>query len=171
MVWKTLRRNWDWVRLYGMTTLALASLCGSAAAAQGSSTHVLITEAVTNKDRVVLNKSVRPMVKRGNDLGAAPTSLTAGHMAMVLNRSAAQQTALKQYLRDVQNPKSASYRQWLTPAQFGERFGASVEDIKTIATWLTAQGFTVKPMAAGRNVIFFSGSVRSRARFRRRSIR
>ena len=163
MFWNSLRRDLDRIQMISLAALALGGLCGSAVAqgtsTQGSAAKVLITGAVNNNDRVVVGKGLRPMVAKASDLGAAPTTLTASHMAMVLTRSAEQQAALKQYLRDVQNPKSASYHQWLTPAQFGERFGASTADIQTITTWLTVQGFAVKPMAAARNVIFFSGSV------------
>src|ERR1035438_10622481 len=53
---------------------------------------------------------------------------------------------------------SANYRQWLTPEQFGDQFGAAPEDIDTITGWLGSQGFRVDRVSNGRGVIEFSGT-------------
>jgi subtilase family serine protease len=43
-----------------------------------------------------------------------------------------------------QNPKSSSYRKWLTPAQFAAQFGPSQADLNSAAAALKAKGFTVR---------------------------
>src|ERR1700709_1490022 len=78
---------------------------------------------------------------------------------MVLSRSAARQTALDQYLLDVQNPNSSSFHRWLTPAEFGSRFGAASADVQAVTTWLQSQGLTVEKTSPAANVITFSGSI------------
>ncbi len=49
---------------------------------------------------------------------------------------------LNQLLSDLQNPNSSSYHQWLTPAQFHARFGASDASVKAIETELARFGLS-----------------------------
>ena len=44
-------------------------------------------------------------------------------------------------------PSSPSYHQWLTPEQFGARFGLSSSDLAKVSAWLTSQGFTITSVA------------------------
>ena len=80
-------------------------------------------------------------------------------MLLPLTSSAEQTAAIEQLLADQQDPASPRYHAWLTPEQFGERFGAAREDIDAIAGWLESQGFQVTEVAAGRRSIEFSGTV------------
>ncbi|MGB7987485.1 MAG: protease pro-enzyme activation domain-containing protein, partial [Terracidiphilus sp.] len=66
--------------------------------------------------------------------------------------------ALQQFLSDAHTPGSPSYHQWLTPEEFGLRFGARDEDTQTVAAWLESQGFTVSRVAKGKSLIEFSGT-------------
>ena len=77
---------------------------------------------------------------------------------LVLHRSAAQQEALSQFLADLQNPRSPSYRKWLTPAQFGARFGISDADLQSVESWLQSHGFKIEMNSPARNIIEFSGN-------------
>ncbi len=43
----------------------------------------------------------------------------------------------------VSDPNSASYRQFLTPEQFAERFGATEASYEKVVAWAKAKGFTV----------------------------
>ncbi|MFZ0479698.1 MAG: S53 family peptidase, partial [Terriglobales bacterium] len=72
--------------------------------------------------------------------------------------TATQQKALNKLLADQQNPHSASYRKWLTPEQYADRFGLSQNDVQKLSTWLRSEGFTIVNVARGRNWIAFSGS-------------
>ena len=62
---------------------------------------------------------------------------------ILFKRSPAQQAGLDRLLSDQQNPSSPSYHQWLTPEQFGDRFGVSAGDASKVADWLRSEGFTV----------------------------
>jgi hypothetical protein len=46
----------------------------------------------------------------------------------------------------------------LTPAQFGQQFGASDDDIQAVTNWLQAHGFRITNVTAGRTLIEFSGT-------------
>ncbi len=149
--------------LYRILCVGAALIAGilqvTPASAQAAPALRAITATVDNSDRVALKGSVRTAVKRAADLGAANQSLAAHHVTMVLARSAARQSALNQYLIDVQNPQSSQYRHWLTPAEYGSRFGAAAEDVQTITAWLQSQGLTIEKTSPAVNVITFSGSV------------
>ena len=66
--------------------------------------------------------------------------------------------AFEQFLADQQNPASPDYHHWLTPAEVGERFGLSDQDIATITGWLQSQGLHVNWVAPSRIFIGFGGT-------------
>jgi len=92
------------------------------------------------------------------DRGSVDPGMPMNYMMLVVQPSAAQQADLDQLLAAQQNPSSPLYRQWLTPQQFGNRFGLSPTDRSKVAAWLTSEGFTVNQTATGRNWIAFSGT-------------
>ncbi len=77
---------------------------------------------------------------------------------MFLKPSAPQQADLDQLLADQQNPSSPNYRKWLTPEEFGDRFGLNNSDISKISAWLTMQGLEVKTVGRANNWISFDGA-------------
>jgi subtilase family serine protease len=92
------------------------------------------------------------------DAGEAPATLRLSSLNLVLAKTADQQRALNQLLADQQNPKSPSYHQWLTPSEYGTRFGASDVTIAALSQWLKTNGFVVGPVPAGRGHLPFSGT-------------
>jgi subtilase family serine protease len=79
-------------------------------------------------------------------------------MSLMLAPTAAQTADLDNLLEQQQNPGSPLFRQWLTPEQFADRFGATRDDIARVTDWLQASGFTVIAPARGRDFISFSGT-------------
>src|SRR5947209_19895390 len=69
------------------------------------------------------------------------------------------QAALEQILREQQDPSSSNYHRWLTPEEFGKRFGRAPEEIAIVTSWLQSQGFKIDEIARGRTWINFSGTV------------
>ena len=51
---------------------------------------------------------------------------------------------LSALLRDLYDPSSPRYEQWLTPAEFIHDFGPSPAQIDTVTSWLRAQGLTTR---------------------------
>ena len=112
------------------------------------------------RKRFTLQGHMQPRATAENDLGPAESALTLRNLTLVLQPSAAQQTALEDLLARQQNPSSPDYRRWLTPEEYADRFGFSTADLARITTWLQAQGLTVTSTARGRNAISLSGPVR-----------
>jgi len=152
-------RNAQSRKLWTRAALALI-LCNSAFLnAQVSPAVRRITTAVNNDDRVVLSGTIRKNLKAAKDLGPADPSIAARHVTLLLARSADRQAALDQYLSDVQNKQSPQFHQWLTPADYGARFGASADDVQTLTAWLQSQGLTIEKVSPANNIILFKGNV------------
>jgi hypothetical protein len=109
-------------------------------------------------NRVTLRGNTHPLARSEFDQGAAPDTLAAERMLLVLKRSTDQETALRQFLDAQQTKASPNYHLWLTPEQFGRQFGPADADIQAVTNWLASEGFQVNRVAAGRTVIEFSGT-------------
>jgi subtilase family serine protease len=118
-----------------------------------------IVNTIDENSRVTLHGYVHPLATAANDRGAAPDSMPLTRVHLLLKRSDAQETALQQYISEAHTPGSASYHKWLTPAQFGQQFGPSDQDIATVESWLSSHGFEVSGVKPGKQVIEFSGNV------------
>jgi uncharacterized protein (TIGR03437 family) len=113
---------------------------------------------LAQQGRVIVPGIVSPRLARARDLGPVDSSQKIGFITLGLRRTAAQQAALDRLLVEIQDPASPNYHQWLTPEEFGQRFGASATDIARIIEWLKSQGMTIEDTARGRNWIVFSGT-------------
>lgn len=102
--------------------------------------------------------NTHPLAQNRFDQGAAPPDLPMDRLLLVLTRSTQQETTLQNLLKEQQDRSSASYHQWLTPQQFGEQFGAAVQDVATVTAWLQSHGFQVARVSNGRSIIEFSGT-------------
>ncbi len=137
-----------------LLTLLVAVPRGSSQSGAGR----MITQPVDESKMVTLKGNVHPLARAEFDQGPAPASLPLNRMMLVLKRSATQEAALATFLAQQNDVTSPNYHHWLTPEQFGERFGAADDDVSSITTWLQSRGFSVNNVAPGRNVIEISGN-------------
>jgi len=135
----------------GVITLAISSQL----AAQASQR---ITQPIDNSKLVTLPGNVHPLAQPQYDKGMAPASLPMQRMLLVLQRSPEQEKALQLFVASQHDPKSPYFHKWLTPDQFGKRFGAAQSDLAQIVGWLQQGGFGVGNVSRGRTVIEFSGT-------------
>src|SRR5271167_353676 len=117
-----------------------------------------ITSFIDDEQRVTVRGNVHPLAVAQYDAGAVSPGFPMEHMLLTLLPDAAQQDALNQLLDAQHNPESAYYHQWLTPEQYGERFGISEADTAQVVGWLQDHGMEVEEVTAGRRSIVFSGS-------------
>ncbi len=118
-----------------------------------------IAGSVNDQSRSTIEHTIPLRAKLATDLGEAPANRKLDGVTLHFNMSAAQQADLNQLLIDQQNPSSPSYHQWLTPAQFGARFGLSSSDIATVTSWLTSKGLTIVSVSPSSNDVIVSGTV------------
>lgn len=108
---------------------------------------------------VTLAGNVHPLARAEFEMGPVPADMRMQRMMMLLKPSASQQTELDALVEKQQDPHSAQYHQWLTPAEYGTRFGASKGDLQRLTRWLTVHGFTIDEVAPNHRLIVFSGNV------------
>jgi len=139
-----------------LASIILVLLCGSFAAAQNQPSR--ISQQIDARRMSALKGNVNPLARAEFDQGALAPDQVLNRVTIFFQRTAAQQQDLEKLLADQHDPTSANYRNWLTPEQFGERFGASAGDVTMLKDWLVSQGFTINEVARGRGWITFSGS-------------
>jgi Pro-kumamolisin, activation domain/Bacterial Ig-like domain (group 3)/Putative Ig domain len=105
-----------------------------------------------------------PRVARALDRGRVPDALPLNHILLMLRRSVARERELDGFISQQYDPHSANFHNWLTPEQFGERFGPSSADVEKVTQWLTQQGFTVNRIPAGGLFVDFGGDAGKIAR-------
>ncbi len=142
-----------------LCAVASALLCSAVALAQHAAPAVRIVSPVDESHLVALHNTVHPLANAVNDRGAAPDGMQLDRIQLVLQRSPAQEAALRQLIAQMHTPGSPNYHQWLTPDQFGAQFGPSDQDIATIESWLGSHGFAVSKVNPGKGTLEFSGSV------------
>src|SRR5580704_7355352 len=123
--------------------------------AQQAAVAPLVRGPVDDSVLTVLRGNTHPLAVAKYDRGMAPDDLPMERMLLVLKRSTAQETALRQLLDDQQNSASPNYHKWLTPQEFGKRFGIGDADLEAVTGWLQQHGFSVAKVANGRTVVEF----------------
>ena len=113
---------------------------------------------IANTSRATLAGSQPPRARIARDLGVVDSSTPLQSITMYFSRSAQQQADLDALAVAQQDPGSPQYHQWLTPAEFGARFGLADADIAKTQAWLESQGFIVQSVSPSRNSITFSGT-------------
>jgi hypothetical protein len=152
------RRIWP---LCALLLLTAAALAGPALSAQ---TANRIAQAVDTSKVQALPNHHPQWANSGNSAGLVPADQLLDHMTLLLARSPQQEQAFEQLLSGQQNPASPDYHHWLTPAEVGERFGLSDQDIATITGWLQSQGLHVNWISPSRVFIGFGGTAANIAR-------
>jgi subtilase family serine protease len=111
-----------------------------------------------NSQLVRLPGNVHGLAQPRFDIGEAPSSVEMGALELVLAKTAAQKEALELLLAAQQDPKSPQYHHWLTPAEYGTRFGASNATVAALSQWLEVNGFKVDAPPANRSQLRFHGT-------------
>lgn len=138
---------------------ALAVLGSSVLSAHAAPQNRL-SRTITDTDRATVRETIPGRARRAADLGEAASDSTLSAVSLHFNLTPAQQADLTQLLADQQNPASPHYHQWLTPQQYGVRFGLTSADLAKVQTWLAGKGLTVTSVAPSMNYVTVSGSVR-----------
>jgi subtilase family serine protease len=134
---------------------AVLSLFASLVPAQ---TRLPVGPAGATSELVSLPGQLPPIVSVAPDLGSVPGEMPLTHLVLQLKRTPEQELAVEQTLDDMQNPNSTNFHQWLTAAEFGQRFGVATEQVNQVTTWLSANGFQVEGINDARTAIRFSGN-------------
>ena len=141
-----------------LSVLLLSFLFSLAGAAQESSPAPLLTQPIDSARRIRLAGNTYPLARREFDRGSAPSDLPLERMLLVLKHSPERYAPSRSCSRNSRTKSSSNYHPWLTPEEFGRRFGPADADIQTVSAWLASHGFRVNDISQGRGVIEFSGT-------------
>ena len=120
----------------------------------------LALAAVTAQAAPLGSGPVAPLSKkladpRSVDLGVADASADRNVTVTLALRNKA---ALDAFVADVGNAKSASFRKFITPAQFAASYGQTPAAVAQVVSYLTAQGFTINQIHANNLLISIHGT-------------
>src|SRR3954470_13400153 len=82
-----------------------------------------ITQSIDSRRMAPLRDNVHPLAKPEFDQAALDQSKSLERVTIVFQRTAEQQQALEKLAAEQQDPNSPNYHHWLTPADFGAKFG------------------------------------------------
>jgi subtilase family serine protease len=139
-------------------TLGIVSLAPVTYAAPTGRPLPVIREAVDEAKLATLEGNTRPEATAANDRGIVSDDFKLDHMLLQLQRSPERETALKQYIDELHDAKSANFHQWLTADQFAQYYGVAKADVDTVTAWLKSKGFAVNGVQASGLMVDFSGT-------------
>jgi subtilase family serine protease len=158
----------SWGRGVLLGTVALALCCwqtaaqtaaGQSGGEQNTRVAARVIDTVDETNRTVLRGNVHPMARAEFDRGAVADAQPLTRILLLLQRSAEQEAALRQLMDEQQSKNSPNYHAWLSPEDFGKRFGPADSDVQVVTDWLTSHGFQNIKVAKGKTVVEFSGNV------------
>jgi len=97
-----------------------------------------------------------PARDRAQDVGPAPAEQV---LSIAVSLPYAQPEAMQAFVDAVSDPRSASYRRFITSAEVGARFGLPESASQSIAQYLAQNGFEVTLVAQNRLAILAHGTV------------
>lgn len=124
----------------------------------------LITEPVSRARMATVPGAIHPDLQVYRDLGRAADLLPMEHIQLLLRRSPERQAALDALVEAQQDPRSPSYRHWLTPQQIGAEFGPAETDLQSVRAYLEGEGFRVNRISRSGMFVDFSGTAAQVAR-------
>ena len=144
-------------KLYVRSFFSLVIVCILATYATAQRKPV-ITGPIDDSVRATIAGSRHPLAQPQFDVGAVDPTARLERMLLMLGPSADQEQAIEKLLDSQQDPTSPTYHHWLTPEEFGQKFGPSPQDVQSVSAWLQSRGFTVSSVAHSGRWIEFSGT-------------
>lgn len=140
------------------TVVAVTTLLLSSVSFSQTKTADRLGKSIDEASVAALRGSIHPKARMASDRGGADPSMLLDSMVLTLKPTAEQQAGLEKLLREQQDRTSPNFHKWLTPEQYGDRFGVSANDFNRTVAWLQSRGFTIVDKARSRTWIAFSGT-------------
>src|SRR5215467_864052 len=112
------------MRVVGFLSLLLVWVWAQAALSQALPQTRIVAE-VKNEQRVALKGTTPAFVAVSAERGPLPGGQNLGRMILQLTATDEQEQAAEKLVRDLHDPSSPSFHKWLTPSEFGQKFGIS----------------------------------------------
>jgi len=145
-----------------LTSFALTVLCVLLSAPESSLRAAEAPRRIYNEiknDKVFsLTGSTKPMLALAQDQGEVSSAQALPRMALHFAMTSQQREDLDQLLRQQQTRGAAQFHKFLTPEEYGARFGPNSADVAKVSAWLESQGFSDVQVARSRTFISFAGT-------------
>ena len=107
----------------------------------------LITGPIDSSNSVTLAGSKHQLVQPRFEVGAVEPGLKMTRVIVALTPPKEVEDQLQTFLNHQQDRTSPDYHHWLTPEEFGQKFGPAPQDILAVKGWLEQQGLQVTAIA------------------------
>lgn len=115
--------------------------------------------SVSAKERVNTDLVVQKVRPEINFSTFVAPMLETKELELTLALNVADSTKLNEFIVSLHDETSTNYHKWITPNEFGERFGRSKDEYQSMVDWLKAEGFTIKRTWPNRLAIDFTGTI------------
>ena len=112
--------------------------------------------AASSSPRTTLHGSAPAWANSNNFAGAADPNGAVGFRVYLGWKNVGAAEALA---RAVSDPNSPSYRQYVSAAQFRQKFAPSQSDVKAVQSWLKSQGFSIVYTPTNNHYVSAEGTV------------
>jgi hypothetical protein len=140
----------------GMTCLALAFMLEQSFTVLNGEQR--LPGRIDGQMKTILRGSRHPRLEGLVSEDAVEDSMPINGITFRFRPTSEQQLELERLLEEQQDPSSPQYHAWLTPGEYGERFGLNPADYSKVREWIASQGFHVDYAAKSRTHISFSGT-------------
>lgn len=120
--------------------------------------RAIVTQAIDEDKRVILHGNTRPEANMKNDRGRVRDDFRLEHLLLQLKRSKETETALQNFLTELQTSGSPNFQKWISAEEFGERFGVAPQDLDKVTDWLEHHHLQVNVVYPSGMVVDFSGT-------------
>jgi MYXO-CTERM domain-containing protein len=139
--------------------LALLAIAGGACGAPGGAPAEGIAGPIDPSRLATLPGNLVPALRAAEDLGRLDGAIELPAISLELRPSPGQRSERAALLARQQDRSSPDYHRWLTPEEYGARFGAARPDLDRIGAWLASEGFTAPRVARSATAITVAGTV------------
>ena len=108
--------------------LAFISTCGLLTSVPAQQVLLPADQGADQGHLVTLHGTMYPLARPEYDQGAVADEFPLRRLLLMMARPADREQDLQQFLRNVHTPGSTVYHRWVSPEEFGERFGAAGEE-------------------------------------------
>jgi hypothetical protein len=116
-----------------------------------------ITASIDEGNLSTIAGSSHPAAKVQSDLGPVAGDKILERVTLVFKMSEQQQQALEKLVEQQNDPASANYHKWLTPAAYQANFGISDSDLNKVKVWLQSHGLKLNEDSSDHSMVVFSG--------------
>src|SRR5215471_19156428 len=89
-----------------------------------------INAEINERNLVRIPNNVVKAFNAANDRGAVPDDFPLEHLQLQLQRSAAQEQVVEEFIEALHDPKSPQFHKFLSAREFGARFGVAASDLE-----------------------------------------